>query len=77
MKSALSKQVARDQHGLSTLEYVILFVMIVVGALTLWSKLGGEWSDDLDDGAGTFAKPESGNEAAPTQPPQSSTSPAP
>jgi len=68
MKSALSKQVIRDQHGLSTLEYVILFVIIVVGALTLWSKLGGELSDNLDDGAGTFDKPESVYEATPTQP---------
>jgi|GEM_PF-4674131 len=67
MKSALSKQVVRDQHGLSTLEYVILFVIIVVGALTLWTKLGGELSDDLDDGAGTFDKPESAYEATPTQ----------
>jgi Flp pilus assembly pilin Flp len=66
MKSALSKQVASDQHGLSTLEYVILFVIIVVGALTLWSKLGGELSDNLDDGAGTFDKPESADEAAPS-----------
>jgi len=65
MKSALSKQVDRDQHGLSTLEYVILFVIIVVGALTLWSRLGGELSDDLDDGAGTFDKPESTYEATP------------
>lgn len=59
MKSALSKQVAREQHGLSTLEYVVLFVIIVVGALTLWSKLGVELSDNLDDGAGTFDKAES------------------
>jgi Flp pilus assembly pilin Flp len=65
MKSALSKQVVREQHGLSTLEYVILFVIIVVGALTLWSKLGGELSDNLDDGAGTFDKPESVYEAVP------------
>jgi Flp pilus assembly pilin Flp len=67
MKSALSKQVARDQHGLSTLEYVILFVIIVVGALTLWSKLGGELSDNLDDGAGTFDKPENAEEAVPAE----------
>lgn len=57
MKSALSKQGDREQHGLSTLEYVILFLIIVVGALTLWSKLGNELSEDLDDGAGAF-KPE-------------------
>ena len=70
MKSALSKHVDRDQHGLSTLEYVILFVIIVVGALTLWSKLGGELSDNLDDGAGTFDKPESSFKAAPTGAPE-------
>ena len=67
MKPALSKQVASDQHGLSTLEYVILFVIIVVGGLTVWSKLGGELSDNLDDGAGTFDKPESADESAPAQ----------
>jgi Flp pilus assembly pilin Flp len=68
MKSALSKQVARDQHGLSTLEYVILFVIIVVGALALWTKLGPELSDNLDNGAGTFDKPEGTEEAQPTPP---------
>ena len=59
MKSALSKQSAHGQHGLSTLEYVILFVIIVVSALALWSKLGRELSVNLDNGAGAFDKPDS------------------
>jgi Flp pilus assembly pilin Flp len=40
MGMSLFKKLARDESGLSTLEYTILFVIIVVGALTLWSKLG-------------------------------------
>ena len=40
MRMSLFKKLARDQSGLSTLEYTILFVLIVVGALTIWSKLG-------------------------------------
>lgn len=40
MRMSSFKKLARDQQGLSTLEYTILFVIIVVGALSLWSKLG-------------------------------------
>lgn len=40
MRMSLFKKLTRDQSGLSTLEYTILFVIIVVGALTIWSKLG-------------------------------------
>lgn len=40
MGMSLFKKLAHDQRGLSTLEYTILFVIIVVGALTLWSKFG-------------------------------------
>ena len=40
MRMSLFRKLGRDQSGLSTLEYSILFVIIVVGALTIWSKLG-------------------------------------
>jgi Flp pilus assembly pilin Flp len=51
MKTTLSEKLERDEErGLSTLEYVVLFVVIVVGALTLWSKLGGQ----LDNGSDTL-----------------------
>ncbi|MCB9666536.1 MAG: hypothetical protein H6715_00215 [Myxococcales bacterium] len=30
----------RDQRGLSTVEYIIILVLIAVGGLGLWKKLG-------------------------------------
>jgi len=40
----ISKQskssIVRDDRGLSTVEYVILLVLIAVGGIFLWNKLG-------------------------------------
>ena len=54
MKSGSLARLARDQRGLSTLEYVVLFVIIVVGALTFWSKLGGKLTENLGSGNDAF-----------------------
>ncbi len=32
--------IVRDDRGLSTVEYVILLVLIAVGGIFLWNKLG-------------------------------------
>jgi Flp pilus assembly pilin Flp len=54
MKNALLKKLARDERGLSTMEYAVLFVIIVVGALTLWTKLGDTLVQKVGDGTQHF-----------------------
>lgn len=54
MNIALLKKLARDERGLSTMEYAVLFVIIVVGALTLWSNLGESLKGKLTSGTGQF-----------------------
>jgi Flp pilus assembly pilin Flp len=44
-----------DERGLSTVEYVILLVLIAVASLTVWSKLGKDISQRLNDAETTFA----------------------
>jgi Flp pilus assembly pilin Flp len=53
MKKTLM-QLVRDQRGLSTMEYAVLFVIIVVGAVGLWSTLGDDLADQVDRGTQTF-----------------------
>jgi hypothetical protein len=43
-----------DQCGLSSLEYALLFIVICVGALVLWSKLGESMVCQMDAGADAF-----------------------
>jgi len=50
------KKFVRDQRGLSTMEYAVLFVIIVVGALALWTKLGKTLADQVSQGTQTFDK---------------------
>ena len=45
---------AKDERGLSTMEYAVLFVIIVVGALTLWSNLGDKLKSNLSTGTEKF-----------------------
>jgi len=60
-----------SQAGLSTLEYAVLFVLIVVGALALWSKLGAALQKQVSSGEQSFSsvlgRAQSGdvNESAP------------
>jgi Flp pilus assembly pilin Flp len=56
MKNSYIKKLARDQRGLSTMEYAVLFVIIVVGALALWSKLGKSLADQVSQGNEVFGK---------------------
>ena len=50
----MMKKLARDQRGLSTMEYAVLFVIIVVGALSLWGALGDKLKGNLQSGTGKF-----------------------
>lgn len=52
MKSTSSRRVAapslfRDERGLSTVEYVILLAVIVVGAVSIWNQIGGKFKASL------------------------------
>jgi Tfp pilus assembly protein PilV len=46
----------RDQRGLSTLEYALLFVVIIVGALALWRKLGTSLAANVEAGQHTLSQ---------------------
>lgn len=65
MNSSPLAKLARDQRGMSTLEYAVLFVIIVVGALTFWSKLGGKLTDNLSGGTDAFNRVVSGGSDVP------------
>lgn len=43
-----SASLRRDQRGLSTVEYVLLFVLIIGTSVSVWSKLGGSVKGKLD-----------------------------
>ncbi|GEM_PF-798802 len=38
-----------DERGMSTVEYVILLAVIVVGAVGLWNQIGGKIKDKLGE----------------------------
>jgi Flp pilus assembly pilin Flp len=44
-----------DRRGLSTLEYALIFVLILVGALALWNKLGQSLNTQLAGGEAAFS----------------------
>ena len=54
MKNMLMK-LAKDQRGLSTMEYAVLFVIIVVGAIVLWTNLGTSLAENVAAGTETFS----------------------
>jgi Flp pilus assembly pilin Flp len=54
MKFALTNKLARDERGVSTMEYAILFVLIVVGSIAAWSTLGGTMTSKLSTGTTTL-----------------------
>jgi Flp pilus assembly pilin Flp len=39
---------ARDERGMSTVEYVILLAVIVVGAVATWNEIGGTVKTKLE-----------------------------
>lgn len=52
-KQSLQK-LQKDQKGLSTMEYAVLFVVIVVGALFAWGSLGSMLTKKVTEGTTTF-----------------------
>jgi Flp pilus assembly pilin Flp len=48
------KKLGKDERGLSTMEYAVLFVIIVVGALALWTKLGASLANQVSQGDQSF-----------------------
>ena len=50
------KGLQRDQRGLSTVEYTVLLVLILAGAISLWKKLGGDLQSRLDKSVTEFEK---------------------
>ena len=50
-----------DRRGLSTLEYALLFVTILVGALAVWKKLAASMDAQVLDGIDQFARMTSQN----------------
>ena len=41
------RQLACDERGMSTVEYVILLAVIVVGAVGVWTNIGDKVHDSL------------------------------
>lgn len=54
MKNTQIKKLLRDERGLSTMEYAVLFVIIVIGALALWSSLGNSLKTQISNGQQQF-----------------------
>lgn len=52
MSPASRVSLLKDERGMSTVEYVILLAVIVVGAVTVWNDLGGHVKDGLGEAEG-------------------------
>ncbi len=37
----LLRRLGKDQRGLSTVEYIIILVLIAIAAISVWSEFGG------------------------------------
>lgn len=48
------KTLIKDQRGLSTMEYAVLFVIIVIGSIAMWSKLGEDLATQVGNGQEVF-----------------------
>jgi|JI102314A1RNA_FD_contig_31_2875454_length_775_multi_5_in_0_out_0_2 Flp pilus assembly pilin Flp len=48
------KTLARDEEGLSTVEYVILLFLIAIIGIAAWKKFGNSVSSKVDGGAGSI-----------------------
>ncbi len=51
---AHSNSVLADERGLSTVEYVVLLVLIVASAAALWNAFGGDLVEKLGGATKTF-----------------------
>jgi Flp pilus assembly pilin Flp len=56
-------QLLRDRRGLSTVEYTVLLVLIVTGAISVWQNFGAALTAKVQGGADTI----SGLEAKPPE----------
>lgn len=45
----VSLNLANDERGLTTVEYVIILVLIAVGAIGLWTAFGGKVNQRIND----------------------------
>jgi Flp pilus assembly pilin Flp len=52
------RRLSGDQRGLSTVEYTVLLVLILAGAISLWKELGGDLQKKLKGSVGEFKKVE-------------------
>lgn len=43
------RALAKDQRGMSTVEYIILLVVVVVGCVGTWNKIGAKITADLEE----------------------------
>jgi Flp pilus assembly pilin Flp len=50
MKNTLVNKLARDQRGVTTMEYGVLFVLIIVGSILTWSGLGNTMKSKVETG---------------------------
>lgn len=63
VKNALSQDsLARDERGLSTVEYVIILVLIAVLGIVSWNKFGGIVKDKIDSSSDAVENMESAND---------------
>lgn len=46
-KPLTTSSLLRDERGLSTVEYVILMAVVVIGAIGVWNKIGTEFKTAL------------------------------
>ena len=53
--TALLKRLWRDEDGLTTVEYALLLVLIVVVAVTAWQTLGTTVKDKVNSAANTLS----------------------
>lgn len=56
MRRMFTRSLFRDERGLSTLEYAILLVLILVGSIQLWTTLGKDLQTGLKTGTTEFGK---------------------
>ncbi len=68
IKSALSQHsLARDERGLSTVEYVIILVLIAVVAIFSWNKFGGVIKAKIDSSKDAVENMENAKEGPTSQ----------
>ena len=54
MLSNIFRKLRSDEAGPSTMEYAVLFVIIVVGGLSIWTTLGSKLEKQVKAGQSKF-----------------------